>query len=449
MIDFPRLWTVFWPILLTFIGGRLVLQTDLIMVSRLGQSATAAFGIPLRIMLLDTILAFALAPVVAVLVAERREPGERAWVVRQALSLAAVLGVALVGAGLLVYPYAVRLVTADEEVVRLAQGAVFWLTLAIPLRLVDFVGGMSLHGLGRGRRVIPVKLAEIGINAALNWLLVYKLEFGFPGCYLGTLIASAVSVCWVLSILRSEIGPGPMLAVPDAAWARSTMSKAAVEFGRLVSEKTVAFLTLWIFASGQGGVARLSAFSVAMEFQMLIFMPMIALMRATAISLSAEGAKTDLGGLYRSIRGVAVPGAAACAAVGALIGVFGGRIGWHLYRLDPAAMDWWIPMTAAFAVWLPMRFLDALQRGAWQSKKLFKEITVRETAVGWIFLLPCLFVAVRAQSPWLAWGTLLAGESLVALLLLVAARPGLRAVAAAALLLAGAAAVHGPSRSLV
>lgn len=58
--------------LFSFIASRLLLQTDLFMLSALGPDATAAFAIPVRVMFIDIIFAMALGPVVLVAIGKEK-----------------------------------------------------------------------------------------------------------------------------------------------------------------------------------------------------------------------------------------------------------------------------------------------------------------------------------------------------------------------------------------
>lgn len=52
----------YYPILGSFITGVIITQTNLMMITPLGERASAAFIVPIKIMFLDPIVAFALAP---------------------------------------------------------------------------------------------------------------------------------------------------------------------------------------------------------------------------------------------------------------------------------------------------------------------------------------------------------------------------------------------------
>lgn len=71
-----KLWIVFLPIALNIVIFRLILQADLMMLGYFSAEQVLAYGAALKIMLIDTILALALAPWISTQIASDRNHPE-------------------------------------------------------------------------------------------------------------------------------------------------------------------------------------------------------------------------------------------------------------------------------------------------------------------------------------------------------------------------------------
>lgn len=418
-IYFNEIFKVLFPILLSFMTGRIILQTDLIMLAPLGEVATAAFGVPSRIMLIDIIAAFAIAPVVSVMVATAKTEHEKKIAIQGSLSFSAYLSVALTLAGLIFYPAIINAVVKNNAVAEMASGAVLWLTLAIPARLLQFVGAMILFGSNRGRHLIPIFGISIFLNGVLNWLLIYRLEMGFLGSYVATFIISHLEVVWMFWLLRKDTSLRTIIQFPKFAWVSSFIKNIGAELARLISWQLLWFVILMLLSSNAHWVSRLSAYSVAMEFYFFLMMPLMAFMRCTAIFL---GPHAELNGhqLYVSAKRLALLGmlVTALVSVGILIG--GKYIGEMIYHLNSEAMDWWKPFIFITSVMLPLYYLNSIQRGIWQSKKQFRFLFLLEASASWGIFLPAAYVGFNTSNPWLVWGGMAIMEIVVACILFYA-----------------------------
>lgn len=164
-------WRRYWPVLGGFMAFQIITQTDLVMIAPLGVSATAAFIVPIRLMFLDAIVAYALGPVFAILLAEKPTREGRTEVMRSAYSLTLVISVVVAVASLPLYELIVKQFVASPTVRALSSQALYWMTLTIPVRMLVFVASMCLFSAGEGKRVSYVYVGTISLNALLDWFL--------------------------------------------------------------------------------------------------------------------------------------------------------------------------------------------------------------------------------------------------------------------------------------
>lgn len=397
--------------LLAFLVAKIIVQTDLIMIAPLGEVALAAFAIPTRVMLIDMIAAFAISPVISVIVSGAKEGEERNSVIQNSLSFSIYLSIVLMIIGLLVYPFIVIHIIKNPAVKHLALNAVFWMTIAIPARFTQFLCTMILFGSRRGSSLLPIYGVSLVLNATLDWLFIYYLHRGFSGSYLSTFITSQVTLIWSLYILRKDGPLSMIIRLPKLKWIKSFIGSMGAELGRVVSWQVLPFVVLTILASKILWTSTLSAYSVAMEFYLLLAVPFIVIMRSVAIFLASY--KTlHSNELYSGFKKIVMFGLFITMLFSIFLILSRNYIGNNIYHLSNEAFVWWVPFTWIVAVLLPIAFLNAIQRGIWQSRKQFKFIFFWELVLTWPITLTALYYGLQQNNPWIMWSGMLFIETI-------------------------------------
>jgi Na+-driven multidrug efflux pump len=323
---------------------------------------------------------------------------------------------------LAVYPAIASIVVSDSTILDPGKQALFWLTLAIPSRMLQLASAMVLHGSGQGRKVLWVNVLELFANALLDYLFIFRFGYGFQGGYIGTFICSWFSLGGTLYLLRKQI-LWSRLVIFDRTWTIEFLRKASCELGRLFSERLAALALLWIFSAGSVPTAGMSAFAVASELMFFVGIPCIAAMRSVGIIL-APLQKESVFELYQALRSILMSGLILIFGLAMGIYIFAPAGGNLLYRLSSDAMLWWRPFVLVFSLTLPFKWIGSIQRGVWQSKGDFKTLALLDFCLEWFIVLPLALLGVRSNQPWLAWsGYLLCDIVLVSALLLM---PGIR-----------------------
>ena len=325
-LSFRGFGNVFLPFFFNFISGRLILQTDLIMVAHLSPDALAAFGIPMRIMIVDALIAFAVAPFVSVSIGRMKSSEDRREFLNQALSFAILAGVSSAAIGVLFYPWLIHRLGVSVPIGKMATQATLWLTVFTPVRLAQFVGAMALHGMGKGKWVVGLSFLELGLNAVLDGLLIFGFRLGFVGSYIGTVICACISLVLTLYFLHHELGGIRLGHWPSSSWLQLLRKNAAPELVRLLSERVLAIFVLALVAHLNRSSALLGVFSVATELQFLLFIPSLAAMRATAVLL-APFHERPLARLRQSMSTIQNRGIALSFLIGLLIALSGDEMG--------------------------------------------------------------------------------------------------------------------------
>lgn len=390
------------PLLARLVTSRLVLQTDLAMVTRLGPDATAAFGIPMRIMIIDLVLALALAPLAAIMISESKGALAAAREsARRLLALAAALSLALTMVGLVVYPFVVRAVAPDAEVAGLAWAATRWLTLAIPFRFLVSVGTMILHGAGKGRLSMYLGGCELVTNAALNWLFIYRFGMGFSGSYLSTFITSGIMLTCLLVLMGRTFKTTRLFQWPERPWLKQVSTRIASEGARIGGERLVDVAIVATVAH-LGGQLLLGAFAIGYELLFLLCAPIVATMRAAVIVLARER-PARMRDSFAAVSRVARVGGVALAVVAGLFALGGPWIASHVYDMSPGVRAYWLSCALLLPVILPLRLVVALRMAAFHATYRFGLLAAIQLACACAVLLPVIGLGAALHNGWLFW----------------------------------------------
>ncbi len=169
-------WALAWPTIVSFGAQTFVRFADFAMVGGLGPDALAAVGLGGQVYWLVQSLVN-LAPMgLAAILARAWGAGDRDeadLVLRQSLLLGAVMGVAIMLAGLPFADAMIRIYGVDESVVRLGGGYVFWLLAGTLPFSLSFVFGAALRAAGDVHTPLWVGIATNVLNVAFNWVLIH------------------------------------------------------------------------------------------------------------------------------------------------------------------------------------------------------------------------------------------------------------------------------------
>lgn len=150
-----RVLALMGPMVVASVMGQAIAQTDLWVISTLGEQAVAAAAVPQRLLLLDSITAMAMGPVVGLSVAGAVSAHARRRAVQGGLVGATAAGLLIAAVGLAVLPFLVDTLVAAPAVRDHTRSALWWLLIATPVRLAQFVGAMALFALRRSRPSSP------------------------------------------------------------------------------------------------------------------------------------------------------------------------------------------------------------------------------------------------------------------------------------------------------
>jgi len=190
------IWSLAWPVILTYAFESLVGLVDTLMVGRLGASAVAAVGVGAQILSGVNVAMMAVGTGTLALVArhwgavERREAEDTlAQSILTAFTLALIIIIP-------VMIYAREIVLAfnvDASVADVGEGFVRRVMLSVPAAAVLFMIANGLRGVGDTRTPLAIGVTVNVVNVIGNYVLIFG-KFGFPAMgVVGSATATAVA----------------------------------------------------------------------------------------------------------------------------------------------------------------------------------------------------------------------------------------------------------------
>lgn len=316
---------------------------DMLMVGALGVSALAAVGMSMQFLgavnVVITLYVVGGNAVTARLVGAGRR--RRAHMLLFTLGvLALLLSLPLSAAGMLFTGEFYRWMGSGEEVVH--YGTVYFGLLAagFPLIFLDALFYNQLSAAGDTKSSLYIKLASAGVNALLDYLLIFGHgglpAMGVAGAAYATLAAYALNIVLYLLLLRrrdAKLHIVPRWNLPDLKRAVAIGRHAALE--RLITVSSF-MLFIWVIASY--GTAALAGYQVGLRIEGLAFMPgfgfAVAAMAIVGQQLGAKRPEDAYeGGLY------SMKVAAAFMGVLGLVMVVWPELFVRLFTHDPATVE--------------------------------------------------------------------------------------------------------------
>ncbi|MER7850197.1 MATE family efflux transporter [Kitasatospora sp. NPDC096077] len=397
-----RVLALMGPMMVASVMGQAIAQTDLWVISTLGEQAVAAAALPQRLLLLDSITAMAMGPVVGLSVAGARSAHARRRAVQGGLVGAAAAGLLVAAIGLAVLPYLVDTLPAAPGIRDDTRSALFWLLAAAPVRLAQFVGAMALFALRRSRPLLTLYGVAVVANAALDWFLVHGAGLGFAGAYAATSAIAALECAVTVWLLRDHLSRSLRLR-DSARWLRQVARTMLTEWGHMLSVIGFDLLLVLALTLRASWDDRLAAFSAGAVLTATLHIPITAMVNATGmVCTDAAPSARD----WRNLRGGVL---AVSATVGALVAGAAWTVLPGFYGLHGTAATWFTWLMVAQAAALPLRLLAATAEGRHKAADRFGVVLRLRLLQEFGIALPVFLAGLLTDNAVLAWSGIVLG----------------------------------------
>jgi len=291
----------------------------------LGTEALAAVTVSMPVIFVTIAVAAGLTLATNILVAQYFGAGNRERMkeaVQTSFVLVGVTSLSLLAVGLSLAPSLLRLIRVPDDIFAMAASYLHILFWTVPLGFGIFLIASMLRGIGDSKTPVYFQAASLGLNAALDPLLMFGW-LGFPRLGLnGTAYATLIAQVLALAALLVYVPSKRPLVAPD--WRRPRVHAATawllakIGFPAMVQQSvvSVSMVVIVSFVSRFGSAAD-AAFGAGLRIDQIAFLPAITIGMA-ASTLAGQNIGANKHDRVRSVFGWGV------VLSGAICGVIAG-----------------------------------------------------------------------------------------------------------------------------
>lgn len=400
------------PLVVTQLAQMAIVTTDMIMIGRLGAADLAAATMGVTIYYIGWLIGFGPSAAVAPVIAQAlgRDPNDvetpRSTLIN---GLWSCIFFSVPVWVLFIFAEPALIAIGQEK--QLAKDAAVYLH-AIMWGLPFAIAFMTLRSFGAAlsspRPALIVTVVMIGLNAGLNYLLIYG-TFGFPklgiqGAGIASSIATIIGagalfawVCWRQPFTRFHVLKGDW----RPSWARQKeLAHLGVPIGMTAVFEGGMF-NAGVILMGYFGTAALAAHQIAANFASITFMTAFGLAQAATVRVGLAAGAGDLKGVQRSGYVSMIVACAIMAVCGVFMALFPQAIASLYLTSDDPNFDAVVRMAMGFLLIAAVfQILDAQQVAAAFSLRGLKDTQMPMIITGvsyWVIGFPvCWWLAFHA-----------------------------------------------------
>ncbi|MFP4509910.1 MAG: MATE family efflux transporter [Spirochaetota bacterium] len=308
---FTTLFTIGWPIALQHGFVTALNLLDTLMVGQLGEVQIGSVALGNQLFFLVMLFLFGIGSGSAVFVAQywgkRDIPG-----IRRSLGLAMLIAIpgSLIAATIVtVAPrFLLRLFTTDGEVVRLGVGYVRMVAPSYLFTALTVVLGSALRATGEVRLPLRMTVIALGLNAILNYMLIFGVgffpELGVFGAAVGTTVSRGLEAVLLIAAMVKRKHPlvGPFR---EYLLTTRTLTKRFFTVTAPVVMNEILWsggMTMYTLVYARMGTAELAASNIAETVIRLTFVAFMGSAGAAAVILGNDIGAGHIGKASRDAR---------------------------------------------------------------------------------------------------------------------------------------------------
>ena len=411
-----QLLSLAWPIIGLNVLQVLALAVDTAMVGHSPDHAVALTGMgyagQIAFLLMVAMIGLTVGTVAFVARAHGSGDTERtAHILQQSIQLTVALGVTVAIVGNLLAPTLLALLNAEGAELEAGLAYLRPLLLGTVFNYLNILFAAALRGVGNTRLAFGVALVMNGLNAVLNYGLIFG-NFGLPalgvqGAAIGTVIAQAVAAILMFVLLHRRFIPGlhPEFGlVPLDRLLVADIVRIGWPAGLNMVVFNIGFLSI-VGMLGTLDQLAVGAHTVGLRIQALAFVPGMSIAQATGALVGVSLGGGDVVDARRVLRASTVLSAAVMASLGAVLIAFAGPIV-QLFDLSPDE-----PMFAYSVQWMKLLGAGMPIVGIYMSIAAlldgagFTRMTLRINVVATVIQIPVSWLLgfPLGMGPWGVW----------------------------------------------
>jgi Na+-driven multidrug efflux pump len=379
-----------------------MIQIDLSMIAGIGSGALAAYGLLMRITIIDAAMTAAIGSISLIYVSNVSKQHINRSLLYDIWLCAGLLGGAAAVIGIITYPILVDLLAGKSPAWIFANSSIYVVIATAPLHMFISSTNFMLHALDKGGVVLTWQIIEVCLKVIFNILLIPI--YGFEGSYISTLCISLVTIPWAILVTHFIVSPGD--ENQPNGFKRRFITNCLIESTRGLGPQLAIFISFSIFAFNSSsilGQERLDAYAAVQCMIALVLAPLIATTRFFAMRF-ADYTKKELRIIIIHLLRSGLP---ILIVMSILLVVIREPLGNMLYG---SLGVWWSCFAAILALSIPLRYVGAILRATLLSRARVSVVAVADGVSPWIISLPLIFIGVFSNRPLVASLSMIAAE---------------------------------------
>lgn len=321
---------------------------DNIMIGSLGEAAIAGVGLANQYYFLLNLLLFGIVSGASIFTAQF-------WGIKDIKNIRKVLGISIIAGGLasllftiagLLFPEAILgIFSKDPAVIQLGTDYLIIVVFSYVIMTVTFAYSFSLRSIGDVKTPLVVSVVALGMNTALNYLLINGY-MGFPrlgvaGAAIATVIARAVELALLLWIIYSkqDVLAASIKEMIDLS-AGFVKQFFKISLPVILNETTWAIgMTVYAIVYARMGTEVIASTNIAGTIERIMWVVFFGFGNACSVMLGNKIGAGDLEQVFIYAKRFAIIGPAVAVIVGAIVIL---ATPWLLlpYNVSPLVFDY-------------------------------------------------------------------------------------------------------------
>lgn len=333
---------------------------DTIIIGGLGETAIASVGLANQYFFLLNLLLFGIASGSSIFTAQY-------WGNKDIKNIKRVLGICIITGGLAAFLFTLggllvprqilSIFSKDAEVINLGAQYLRIIAFSYVMTSISFSYSFTLRSTGQVKIPMAVSITALGINTALNYMLVYGL-FGFPhmgisGSAVATLIARSVEMILILSIVyrTKNVIAGSFKELLDLS-SEFVKSFFKVTVPVILNESIWALgVTLYSVVYARMGTEVIASTNISSTIERITWVIFMGLGNAGAVMIGNKIGKGDKEEAFTYAKRFIILGPA-LAIIGGILVFFNSHFILSAYKVSPVVYNYASKNLIVFSVFL-------------------------------------------------------------------------------------------------
>lgn len=392
--------------MLNTVCSRIVDQTDLIMMKRIGDNCAAALITLKNLTFIDFIVALTFVPIFSVMVRKGSSTENKIELLKEYTKKYILIVFATLFMCVLLYPLIINFCVKDIELRKLVLLFLIPLLINLPGKMLQFYGTSILCSFNKANYVSIMWICVTVMNLLLNILFI-KL-FGSIGCLISTAVLTLFICSVIYFILQKSFNIFSKSAIKINM--KEVKKPLLSEGCRIIIEKASGYLGFFIVLQ-YSTIQYINWTGISSEIMSLFLVPLIASMRSSTISF------TENQNQYRDIKNKIEINILLSFVLTIIFYIFSNVLIKGFYSIEEFNEPFFVTYKICFPAILLFNAFNSIFIGFLQFKLKQSFYFKVDSIINWFVLLPLTFLIFRFHFEYFYFGILLVSIAMETLFL--------------------------------